>query len=264
MFTDYDAAQDDLLINLHVQGGASGELGFAPAAGGAGTILSYAGRDIAQFGGAAAVSRSDMNLQFVVEGGENTTFAATTQADFVRFAATNGSVSTLGGDDTISLRDAGAVAVDAGAGNDVIDAHGGTLYGPLGDNDAGGLTPAAFDAHADTVLGGDGRDLLILRNGGVAMGGSGNDIFAVDHALGSAAYGLVLPAAEITDFNPAQDKIELDQSMIAGAAPASVSIAIWANGVGADILVGSAVIAKVTGGQGLTANDLTYADRNPV
>ena len=83
---------------------------------------------------------------------------------------------------------------------------------------------------------------------------------------GGTESGFDLTESIITDFNPAQDVIYIEGSFISQAGGTveepeeTMSVQVWPDGLGADILAGDEVIARVTGGQTLLVEDLVIAE----
>ena len=136
------------------------------------------------------------------------------------FININGAWGSLYGDTLVGngnanwiIGDSGNDTVLGGAGND-------TLYGSDGD---------------DSLDGGTGDDLLIGGPGkNVLTGGSGRDVFAFDAALSIAT------SSRITDFNLADDKIQLSRGVFAGfGSNVSLAFGSMANSGSAQIIYNS-------------------------
>ncbi len=108
--------------------------------------------------------------------------------------------------------------------------------------------------HRDTLYGGYGDDLITALNGADMTGGAGEDTFGIDVLTRDWAYGFEFEAALNTDFDPDEDSILIDEgSLLPGTTP---QIVVWDDGTGCDIMTGDIVLARVTGGQGLTTADI--------
>lgn len=138
----------------------------------------------------------------------------------------------------------------------------------------------------DTLSGGAGDDLLITRNGGELTGGAGADTFALSHDINFVD---LIPAstfsdplvpytpAVITDFVQGEDSLVLelleqtaipDNEELGGfegefvggpdQAVEDVDIAVWEDGTGSDVLIAGEVVARVSGGQNLTVDDIEF------
>lgn len=118
------------------------------------------------------------------------------------------------------------------------------------------LTPALLldptpndNSEADVLNGGNGNDDLILGSQDVATGGQGNDTFVtLKNLIGANG------AATITDYNPADDKIEVLYYAPDGAPEVSVS----ANAAGDAIvyLDGTQTFIVTGAGATLSASDI--------
>ena len=148
----------------------------------------------------------------------------------------------------------GSDVLDGGDGDDTLSALGGDIQREFsGDEDP---DPDVIQTvHVDTLIGGAGDDLLMATNGGVMTGGSGEDVFGIEIATGDRAYGVSFDATVITDFDPDDDQIIVD---VASLLPdTDLTVVVWADGLGADIMTGDVVLAQVAGGQSLTAADIS-------
>ena len=113
---------------------------------------------------------------------------------------------TGNGLDNLIVGNDGDNIIDGGAGNDRI-------YGGMGDDI---LTGGAGDdliytaGGADMVIGGSGDDFIVIGSTDgepvIVQGGSGSDVFAIDHALADASLDL---DAIIADFRRSQDQLDL-------------------------------------------------------
>lgn len=177
--------------------------------------------------------------------------------DFKRFPVSSGLVASEaqfeGGNDTIV----------GGTGNDSIsDSFGSNLInGQQGDDflisvDQDGLTP-------DTVLGGHGDDILVVDQGDTVTTSLGADLVTVDVFAGvTEGYQVVT----ITDFNPAEDTVELEGETRLLFAPTPdgpqdvvqnpISVTDLDDDSGAVISVGGVPVVVVIGGQGMTVDNV--------
>ncbi len=165
--------------------------------------------------------------------------AAGLEADQVRVNASlsNGDDAVSGGvlDDQINGW-GGDDVIAGGAGND-------TLLGGLGD---------------DTLLGEDGDDRLVGGAGSNTLtGGAGADTFVAGDTFWNG-HAHEDGTAQVTDFNPAEDRLEIDVRAITASHPATaadidrITVADWPDGLGADIFFDGGLVASVAGAQGIS------------
>jgi Ca2+-binding RTX toxin-like protein len=100
--------------------------------------------------------------------------------------------------------------------------------------------------------GGAGNDSLSFYDGTVVTGCAGADELYLRSDCGPDTIGRT--PAMITDFDPAADTLAI--SAIDADDGAAWSVVAWADGLGADVLLGNTVVAAVTGGQALKVADL--------
>jgi Ca2+-binding RTX toxin-like protein len=156
------------------------------------------------------------------------------------------------------------------AGNDHLvsfDAGHDTIFGNRGDDSLHGYTvqhePGNFsfvveDHQADHLHGGLGKDSLFLGSDDVGTGGKGADSF---HVSWDVEHG---HPAEITDYDPAQDKIYIDYSTHHAdadmthikASETTVTTEPMKDGSGTSIFVNGHAIAHVLGATDLQASDI--------
>ena len=148
------------------------------------------------------------------------------------------------GDDYL-LGGFGADEMNGGEGNDTLDGtftEGDSSFGPY-DEDS-----------ADTLAGGDGDDHLFLGQGDIGIGGSGADLFESGAYIETDG-----DAAVVTDFDPAQDQIQVSVDLLASPQP-NITVVDFDDGSGADIVVDGTVILHVTGAQGLDPDAILIRD----
>lgn len=155
------------------------------------------------------------------------------------------------GDDSL-MAGTGHDAVQGGYGDDL--AFGGegsdTLDGDDGDDTLWGGRRNADDGTVDFLNGGAGDDLLHLGAGDYGNGGAGADTFELqDIAVGD-------PVAQITDFDPAEDRLVLLYDSQTHATP-EVSIVTEEGSQDATVMLDGVPVARVLGGAGLSAADVT-------
>jgi Ca2+-binding RTX toxin-like protein len=155
-----------------------------------------------------------------------------------------------GGDDFLQ-GGFGADHLLGGAGHDWLDGSftaGASLFA-TGDQDQG-----------DVLDGGDGDDTILIGAGDLATGGAGADIFRTGSYITSVDL-----AGHVSDFDPAQDMIELLYDPEQTPDPI-VTVVDFDDGSGASILFNGTVVLTVSGAQGLdpAAIELRLAHVDPV
>lgn len=146
-----------------------------------------------------------------------------------------GDDSIFGGDGDDSIADGyGRNTLDGGDGDDFLIAV-----------DEDGLTP-------DTVIGGAGKDEIVVDEGDTVTTGSWADYVVIElHDPISDDYQPI----EVTDFSMGKDELEL--TLWDGAGDPDIAIADNADSTAAILSVDGVEIATIVGGQGLTLGDLT-------
>ena len=273
---DFDRDEDTLFIHTPAAIADPGEVRLVDWADGNGADLYLGDTLLAKVTGAAGLDPSAVELG-VADHPENVTLEGTDGDDSLRGGQAHDTLLGGDGDDWLSgssgddlldggagddnLRgDSGDDLLRGGDGNDVLVGGSGAdaLEGGAGDDE---LTESG---QGSTLDGGDGDDILRGGNGAVMTGGAGADTFDIltpDPDSGPS---------EVTDFDPAEDVLEL--SVRRGAdddSPFSsqVEVVDWANGEGADIYLNGTLMAKVTGAAGLDPDmirlDITVYGDNP-
>lgn len=156
-----------------------------------------------------------------------------------------------GGADNLVAFDAGHDTLQGGAGND-------SLHGYLVEKQPGDLSYVVEDHQSDDLHGGLGKDTLFLGSDDVGTGGQGADSF---HVSWDVEHG---HPAEITDYNPKQDKIYVeltsnhadDTLSDATGQAQTITTELMAHGAGTAILINGQAIAHVLGAQHLNAADI--------
>lgn len=263
--TDFNPAEDRLMVNLTLGNGVTpAELTLTDWANGQGADLRYGDEVLAQIGGAQGLDLSAFDIRVSLEQGAEGLNFTDGAGDTQIFGNEYDNVIDGGaGDDLISVGggvnygqtpyQGGEDLVYGGAGNDTLSALGGRIEMPNDDDDTNPL-PATQEIHRDALFGGAGDDYLLSSNGNDLTGGAGRDVFGVQHTVGERAFGFTFAPTLITDFDRAEDAIVITNDSVPDGAVLSVSV--WADGRGSDILVDDTVIARVTGGQGLTVADI--------
>jgi Ca2+-binding RTX toxin-like protein len=250
---DYDP-ETDLLSGIHllVSDGDTYDVTAVAREAGDGANLMFGDRVLAEVFGASVDDLMDIPVRISLDGGAFTDDETGHLIDGDYFSPET--ISAGGGDDTVS--GGPGDLVDAGDGNDQVAVHGQFSQDVSNPSDM------------STVQGGLGDDIILSSNGNELAGGEGADIFGLSltqyNAAGTGA-GFDLTESVITDFNPAEDVIYIESGFItqeggrADEPEATLSIEVWTDGLGADILAGDQVIARVTGGQSLRVADLMIA-----
>lgn len=248
---DYDPEMDQLDdIRLYVSDGDIYDVTAVAREDGNGADLMFGDRVLAEVFGASVDDLIDIPISIDVDGG------VFTDDDAAHTIRTNfglpETISAGDGDDTIY--GGPGDLLDAGDGNDLIFAHSQFVSNP---------------SDMSTVQGGLGDDVILSSNGNVLTGGDGADIFGLSltqyNGAGTGS-GFDLTESIINDFNPAQDIIYIEGAFILQAGGTveepeeTISVQVWSDGLGADILAGDEVIARVTGGQTLRVEDLVIAE----
>lgn len=141
---------------------------------------------------------------------ENPGFSAPFALDAIRGTSDSDTLDGTAGDDVI-FGEGGADTLTGGEGDDTLYSGSGSVhYEGSYNHYPGDLTRAGDDG--DVLNGGTGDDRLWIGPGTTATGGAGADIF---HAFANV-YEAGTPAAEITDFDPAEDQLRIDFPVIAG------------------------------------------------
>ena len=176
------------------------------------------------------------------------------------------------GEDTL-LGGAGADSIDGGAGDDLIfggdisgvdlniDQATGILDGSLTFEQAAGLTELddnilplsdADDDVADTLVGGDGNDSMIIGSGDQATGGAGFDDFVILADSLDNAPNL----STVTDFVPGEDAIVVLDDLDLPDAP---TISVLTSGEDAVVALNGTPVTVVQGAAGnLSAEDIAF------
>jgi Ca2+-binding RTX toxin-like protein len=181
----------------------------------------------------------------LLHGGEDDDTVDGGDGNDLLYGAEGDDILTGGDGDDYLLGGFGSDEMSGGTGNDTLDgsfSNGTGAFGPL-DQDAG-----------DTLSGGEGDDHLFLGRGDIGTGGEGADIFESGSFIGEGG-----DAAVVTDFNPAEDRIQLSVDLEASPNP-EVEVVDFADGTGADILVDGTVVLSISGAQGLDPNAILIRD----
>ncbi|MEQ8294165.1 MAG: calcium-binding protein [Roseovarius sp.] len=255
--TDFDPAADELVVLLDVNETSGGELSLEPWEDGTGADLYYGDDLIVEIAGGQDLDLSmiDVRLHLDEETGAES-FTAGDGNDRIAGNSVPNMIDAGGGNDVVRAdRGAGADLVIGGEGNDSLSGTGGMVE----DFDAGnGQTIIVRTVETDTLIGGEGDDLLISENGADLTGGPGADTFGIDY-LGTLEGAEPLPATQVRDYDPAEDLIVV--SLPRTEDPEDLSVAVWEDGQGADIMLDGMVLANVMGGQSLTLADIRVVDR---
>jgi Ca2+-binding RTX toxin-like protein len=152
------------------------------------------------------------------------------------------------GDDALTGTETGDV-VFGNEGSDTLAGAGGNdeLRGDEGDDLLDGGEGGDFldgGGGDDSIDGGDGEDTLLAGAGDTVTGGAGADTFIGGvRSPGS-------PPAEVTDFDPATDRIEVLYDPARVSDP-EIGVIDFGDGTGASITLNGEVMMRVHGAQGL-------------
>ena len=218
------------------------------------TVLALAGDDVVAGGDGNDVVAANMGNDFIdASAGNDTVFAGKDQDmimgglgedsvfgdmgdDYLNGGEGNDWLNGNQGDDTV-LGGAGDDQMYGGKGDDILIAESGsdTLSGDMGNDTLVGATPlSSASGEIDVLTGGNGGDLFVL-------GDSQQDYYT---ATGSNAV--------ITDFNPAEDLIQLH------GAVSDYNLVTDGNNI--NLLLNSELIAVIEGGAtlGLSLNSSSF------
>lgn len=269
--TDFDPGDDSLSVFLSVPDNAPVDFSLREGTGGVGHELLNGDDVLVRFPGLASVTLD--NIDIVVQADEDAGDATVTGDDSGLTILGNTSDNTLiggDGDDRIiaGIGEYGAVILPTGAsyqvgsnlaegggGNDTLIGEGTSVsfYYP---NDDSSELIRLESVHRDTLNGGEGDDLLFSVHGNDLIGGDGADTFALVHVLSD------IDPTQILDFNAAEDRIQVQVGWnLDGPVPRDIEIQVWDDGLGSDLYMDDLLIARITGGQTLTADDIERVDR---
>lgn len=122
------------------------------------------------------------------------------------------------GDDTL-FGAAGVDTLEGGRGDDLLFGGSDEFYSDDWNHQPGEMD--LYGKDGDVLLGGEGDDTLYVGPNGQATGGDGADTFK---AIGLGYFGDHV-ASEITDFNAAEDQLEIDYALHAGVYTSDFSTA---------------------------------------
>ncbi len=262
--TDFDPNEDHLTIEFDalVSGNADIQLQLVDWADGTGADLMFEDQVLIRIAGAQDMDPSEIQSFITIApalGGEN--YLDGPASSVIIGGDSADRIFGGGGNDRINVAFADGKAgqdligdlADGGDGNDTLIGRGGdTYFDSYDDDDTQGERVVLV--HEDTLIGGAGDDVLRAENGSMMTGGTGADLFEVFLADADLPDGETFPPARITDFDPTTDSLMVEAAYVQDPGP--ISIVAWADGLGADVLVGQTVVARVTGGQDLTVDDL--------
>ena len=180
--------------------------------------------------------------------------------DTLQGSARNDLMGGNGGDDRLHGHAGNDHLVASDAGRDTVfgDAGNDTLHGYYVQPEPGHLSFMVEDHQADHLHGGIGNDRLYLASDDVGTGGQGADQF---HLSWDITHG---HPAQITDYNPALDKIYVEFSSnhadlgMTHITPDEMSVTTqpMKDGSGTEILINGQSIAHVLGASNLRPSDI--------
>jgi len=225
-----------------VSGGGQNDLAFGNE--GDDTVLGGDGND-ELYGDQGADSVSGGTGHDLLHGGEDDDSLDGGEGNDLLFGADGDDQMQGGEGDDYLLGGFGIDEMSGGEGNDTLDGtftSGDSAFGPY-DEDS-----------ADTLDGGDGDDHLFLGEGDTGTGGLGADLFESGAYIETDA-----EAAVVTDFDPAEDQIQISVDLQATPDP-NVIVVDFADGTGADIVVDGTTVLRVVGAQGLDPDSILIRD----
>lgn len=264
--TDFDPAEDRLQIVLELETETTNQFSVLDTEDGTGAQILLGDTVIATLPGAAGLQESDVEFVVVLDpsvadyqdGEANTTITGNSSDNILQGGD---------GDDALLLANGQGIYYQVGSnggedmafggdGNDTLEGQGG-LYDPSAWDDEGNWLEAQLANQADTLIGGAGDDVFLSYNGNELTGGEGADIFGIAHETPEHTENLAFAPTVITDFDPAEDSIAVQVGPIYGwSTYETVSVEVWEDGTGADILLDGAIVAQVHGGQSLSADQI--------
>ncbi|CUH82636.1 calcium-binding protein [Tropicibacter naphthalenivorans] len=261
VITDFDPAEDRLDLAITVEPGETGTLSLTDWDNGLGADLYLGDTLMAQITGAQGLSIDDLGVTLLLqEDGGDMSYTDGDSGVTILGNYDDNTINGGGGDDRITVGESlfytatyqdGENLAQGGDGNDTLIGTGGTEYNyTLGDEDF-----YEMDIHIDTLEGGAGDDVLLSVNRNVMTGGTGADTFGLIHEEADGELGF--EAAVITDFDPTEDQIAVQVGPVGNYAEVtSITIEVWEDGLGANVLVDGMVAAEVAGGQDLQVSDI--------
>jgi Ca2+-binding RTX toxin-like protein len=268
--TDFNPDEDRLEFEIEVDETDSGALRLVDFADGTGAEVYYGDILLARVTGAQGLDPDEIDLRLVLRNDTSGILFedGPTDTEIISNAFDN-TIRGGGGDDTIiagGFFDIGAATqggrnlLDGGNGNDFISAGGGSPGLFFDEDGIDGFY--VQDIHPDTLIGGAGDDTLLAENGGQITGGRGADVIGVSQSLSDAALGYPYDPVVITDFDTAEDVLFVDvrPQYLAPGGIGAITVEIWEDGTGSDVLLDGSIIAQVTGGQTLTPSAITTND----
>lgn len=258
--TDFDPAVDRLELRLDVDETSGGELSLETWEDGTGADLYYGDDLIAGIAGGQDLDLSAIDVSIELdEETDAVAFTAGDADDWITGNDENNVIDAGGGDDIVRATGNGADFVDGGDGSDSLTGSGGMLDAFDPDDEGPAGLEYLRTVETDTLIGGDGDDVLVSQDGAVLTGGAGADTFGIDHD--ATPEGVEpLPPTQVTDFDAGEDLIIV--ALTPDQAADDLSVAVWDDGQGADIAVDGIVIANVMGGQSLTPSDIRVVERS--
>ncbi|MBF9032893.1 hypothetical protein HKCCE2091_01470 [Rhodobacterales bacterium HKCCE2091] len=253
--SDQDAARADMAGVLSGSGDAiTGSDGYDAIEGGDGSdaIFGNGGSDILMGGGGGDDISGNGGNDLAAGGLDDDLLAGGDGADSLYGGSGDDNIFGGDGDDALEgdmgndfLQGGfGADRLSGGAGADTLD----------GTYDTGSLFAQDRDT-GDTLLGGDGDDLLLVGGGDVAEGGAGADTVRAGFE-GPAEVPL------FRDFDREDDRIEILYDPAAVSDP-RVTVEDFEDGSGATVLLNGKAILAVKGAQGIDPSEVVLI-RRPV
>lgn len=192
------------------------------------TITARGGADIVSAGGGNDLVRGGDGADFILGGNGADTLLGEGGDDELIGGRGDDLLQGGAGDDVLVGIDIGLNTQSAAVLRDLIRSERIDEFSASGEDQHG----------SDTLIGGDGEDVLLLGGGDVGTGGAGEDRFQIGDWIGDGT------VATITDYEPAADFI--DYSYVARGAAPQVTVAPDDDG-NALLSVDGVVVARVLG-----------------
>lgn len=249
VITDFDPSEDIITgITITTEGQQALEITAVDREDGTGADLYHGTQHIAAFEGSHSSDLGDIPVSFVSAG-----YSITDYSGDATISGTGGDEQEIhggDGDDRLSgglNHGAEGDSLNGGSGDDILTALGASSA--VYTHGEGGTETIQNQTQ---MRGDQGNDTLISTNSNILTGGEGSDLFALSQSHYHST--LEVEPTEITDYNPEEDQIMIEGAYLKDGE--ALSIVTWDDGTGADIVVGDLVIANVTGGQDLSADDI--------
>ncbi len=224
--TDFNRDEDRLEFEIEVDDGDQGALRLVDFADGTGAEVFFGDALVARVTGAEGLDPDAITLRLVLRN----------DSGGIDFEDGAGSTQIISNSFDNTIR--------GGSGDDTIIAGG---FFNIGGNTQGG---------SDVLEGGDGDDFIYARGGNLKL------FFGVTQSVRDADLGFPYNPVVITDFDSAEDVLFVDvrPQYLAPGGTGAITVEVWADGTGSNVLLDGTLIARVAGGQSLTPSGITTDD----